>query len=277
MGLPYAEVIGEPISHSKSPLIHNHWLGQLGMDAEYRATHVQSRDLSQFLRERRSDPDWLGCNVTIPHKQAAVPFVDRCSKDARAIGAVNCIVPRGDALIGDNSDVDGIAAALDAIALERRSVAVIGGGGAARAALAYLARRHVQAINFVVRDPPKAGGLKQIVPEAIVRIGSFEDASHLLDGAAAIINASPLGMTGCPQMPLDLLAAISRQPDAVLFDMVYDPVATSFLSSGQSQRIDGLLMLVGQAARAFELFFGEAPPASDPHIRTLLIGASSAS
>lgn len=260
MGLPYAEVIGDPIAQSKSPLIHNQWLARLGIAGEYRATHVRAAELSAYFEERRSDPDWRGCNLTIPHKQAALEFVSALDRTADAVGAVNCIVPRAGELVGYNSDVDGVAAALEGIALERRKVAVLGGGGAARAALTYLARQHVSAINVLVRNPNGAQNLKLLAEAGVVNIGSFDDASRFLAGAALVINASPLGMTGCPAMSRGLLAAIGEQPRAALFDMVYDPPTTAFLSAGGSQRIDGLSMLVGQAARAFELFFGVWPP-----------------
>src|SRR5436305_1809534 len=127
----YAEVIGNPIAHSKSPAIHAFWLKKLGLEGDYKAILVT--DLSAYFAARRGDPDWRGCNVTAPHKEAVIPFLD----EASAIGAVNCIVREGERLIGLNSDVDGIAEAL--AGADRTKVMLIGGGGAAKAARAALA------------------------------------------------------------------------------------------------------------------------------------------
>src|SRR3954452_6232006 len=133
---PYAEVIGNPIAHSKSPAIHNFWLTRLGIEADYRATLVT--ELADYFEARRGDPDWRGCNVTAPHKQNVIPFLD----EASPIGAVNCIVRDGDRLVGLNTDVDGIR---EALGLSPSSptkaggganldkVVLIGAGGAARA------------------------------------------------------------------------------------------------------------------------------------------------
>ena len=109
---PYAEVIGDPIAHSKSPQIHRHWLQQTGLDGDYRATRVSREGLAGYFAERRADPDWRGCNVTIPHKENVAPLIDDVASDAAAIGAVNCVIREGDRLVGYNSDVNGIAAAL---------------------------------------------------------------------------------------------------------------------------------------------------------------------
>ncbi|HEV2594387.1 MAG TPA: shikimate dehydrogenase [Sphingomicrobium sp.] len=259
MGLPYAEVIGDPIVHSKSPLIHNQWLARLGIEGEYRATQVRADELSGYFEKRRHDPDWRGCNVTIPHKEASLKHLSALEPTANAVGAVNCIVPRAEGLFGYNSDVDGVAAALSGIVLDQATVAIVGGGGAARAAVIYLAQQQVSAINVLVRDPDRAQKLKVLAAAGVVNIGAINEASKFLEGAKVVINASPLGMSGCPEMSPKVIVAVKDHPAAVLFDMVYDPVTTTFLSAGGSQRIGGMSMLVGQAARAFELFFGASP------------------
>ena len=270
----YAEVIGDPIAHSKSPLIHQHWLTELGIAAEYRATRVQRGALADYLQSRRSDPNWRGCNVTIPHKEAVLRHLDQVDERASAIKAVNTVVPTADGLAGFNTDVDGVAAALNGTKLAGRKVAVIGGGGAARAALAYLSDQNASEVVLLVRSPEKARKVAAVFDGKLL-IGSFDDAIPLLDRAAAIINASPLGMTGCPQMPEQLLAAIAAQSAATRFDMVYSPLRTRFLAAGQGPAVDGLTMLVGQAARAFELFFDKPAPRSDA-LRELLTQASGA-
>jgi shikimate dehydrogenase len=267
----YAEVIGDPIAQSKSPIIHKHWLNELGIDGDYQRTRVAADDLAPFLERRRSDSDWRGCNVTIPHKERIIPLLDRLDAGAEAIGAVNCIIPENGELVGYNTDVDGVAAALNDAQLEGRKASMIGAGGGARAVVAYLAGRPAQ-IAVLVRNPSKAEPLRALAEH--VEILPFDQADVAFGGAAAIINASPLGMAGADPMPQLLLDAVrDHAAGATLFDMVTTPAETEFLSIGQeagAQCADGLTMLVGQAARAFELFFGAPAPSPDAHLRDLL-------
>jgi shikimate dehydrogenase len=270
----YAEVIGDPIEQSRSPLIHKFWLEQSGLIGDYRRTRVPGEDLAGYFRNRRSDPDWRGCNVTIPHKENVLAHLDELEPRAAAIGAVNCVVRSARGLIGYNSDVDGIAEALDDVVVEGRKAAMIGGGGAARAAVAYLASRRAGQVAILVRDPKKVEPLRALAAGTSCEIARLESADALFDGAAVMINASPLGMAGCSEMPAELLAAASRHAAAAtLFDMVYEPVATPFLGGGRQaggRTVDGLTMLVGQARKAFELFFGEPSPHVDAALRDLL-------
>jgi shikimate dehydrogenase len=153
MERPYAEVIGDPIGHSKSPAIHGFWLGKLGLDADYRAVHVLSDGLADHFAERRQDAAWRGCNVTVPHKQAVIPFVDELSPLAGEVGAVNLITPQGSRLAADNSDVLGIINSLppDLLAKPPIRMCLIGSGGAARAALAAFNRLPVGEVGLNVR------------------------------------------------------------------------------------------------------------------------------
>jgi shikimate dehydrogenase len=270
----YAEVIGDPIEQSRSPLIHKFWLEQSGLTGDYRRTRVPGEELAGYFRDRRSDPDWRGCNVTIPHKENVLAHLDELEPHAAAIGAVNCVVRSARGLIGYNTDIDGIAEALDDVVLEGRKVAMIGGGGAARAAVACLASRRVGEVAILVRDPKKAEALRSLAAGTSCEIAHLESAEAMFDGAVVMINASPLGMAGCPEMPAKLLAAATRYAAAAtLFDMVYEPVETPFLAGGRQaggRTVDGLTMLVGQARKAFELFFGELPPHFDAALRDLL-------
>lgn len=273
MKRPYAEVIGDPIGHSRSPTIHRYWLEQLGIDADYEATWVMPAELSGYLAARRDDPHWRGCNVTIPHKQAVMPLLDAIDAQAAAIGAVNCVL-RGEAgLIGRNSDIDGIAAALDGADLADRKVALIGAGGAARAAVRYLLDSDVAEIALIVRNPEKAREIVALDP-AKFSLHPFDQSAAALAGAAAIINASPLGMSGAAPMPPHLLDAIAANAaGTILFDMVYQPLETHFLKVGREHRgipVDGLAMLIGQARAVFEGFFGERPPDDQGRLRALL-------
>lgn len=270
----YAEVIGDPIAQSKSPIIHKYWLEQLGVAGDYRRTLVQAADLSAFLNQRRTDPEWLGCNVTIPHKEAAAALVDRLEPDARRIGAVNCVVPRDGALAGYNTDIDGIAAALGTADIHGGKAVVIGAGGAARAAVAYLAQGGVGELVILARNPNRAKALQTLFPEHPLYILPFYEAEAAFGGATAIINASPLGMRGADPMPQSIAAAVRSRPGgATVFDMVTTPARTELLAAAEAAGgcpIDGIVMLVGQAARAFELFYGTAAPSPDQKLRDLL-------
>jgi shikimate dehydrogenase len=271
----FAEVIGDPIAQSKSPVIHKYWLKQLGIEGDYLKTLVPSDELEQFVSRRRSDPDWLGCNVTIPHKVSVIPILNGVTESAAQIGAVNCVERRvaygSDRLVGHNTDIDGVAAALDDTELEGRKAAVIGAGGGARALITYLAGRHAR-VTILARNPAKAYPLRALVGD--IEILPLDSADEGIKGAAAIINASPLGMAGAPSMPSSLLEAVARNAvGATLFDMVTTPTATPFLAAGLTSAdriVDGLTMLVGQAASAFEFFFGAPAPPPDDALRDLL-------
>lgn len=271
---PFAEVVGDPVDHSKSPLIHEYWLRQLGLAGDYRQQRIARTELDRYLLERRSDPDWRGCNVTIPHKQAVLACLDHIDKNARRIGAVNIIVPRDGGLTGYNSDVNGIATALQGVDLKGSTVIMIGAGGAARAAAAYLGDCGVRRLTILVRDPLKAEGLRALVPGAQIEILPLTGTRVLEAAPAVVINASPLGMTGGPAMPGELLDELVRHArTALFFDMVYAPLDTGFIAAGRrggATIADGLTMLIGQAARAFELFFFEAPPEPVAGLRALL-------
>jgi len=267
--MQFAEVIGDPIAQSKSPIIHRYWLEQLRIEGDYIRTRVAADELPDFIASRRADPEWRGCNVTIPHKQAIMPLLDRLDPGAEAIGAVNCVVSAEDGLAGYNSDIDGVAAALDSVELKGRKAVVIGAGGGARAVVAYLAQRNAE-IVALARNPAKADELSSLAP---VRILPLAQEANAFQGASVIVNATSLGMAGADPMPKSLLELVrANSGDAILFDMVTTPADTEFLTCGD-RTVDGLTMLVGQARRAFELFFGSSPPRGDAELRRLLTGA----
>jgi shikimate dehydrogenase len=269
----YAEVIGDPVDQSKSPLIHRHWLQQLSLERDYLRSRVAPGALGSFLEERRADSRWRGCNVTIPHKQTIVALVDVLDEQARSIGAVNCIVPGERGLGGYNTDIDGIAAVLDEVDLAGRTAVMIGAGGAARAAAVYLARRDVGKLVILVRDPKKAEVFARLMPRTTVEMRQMSEAEGV-GRPAVVVNASPLGMAGQPPFSAGLLEILGgAAPSALFFDMVYEPVETDFLKAGHAGGAciaDGLTMLIAQAARAFELFFKVPPPPPDRALRDLL-------
>lgn len=266
--MTYAEVIGDPISHSKSPLIHRFWLEALGMTGDYHATRVDADGLAGYFAARRDDPDWRGCNITIPHKIAALDHVADPGGVRESIGAINTVF-RGDGgvLTGTNTDAGGFYAPLAEVDLVGKPVVVIGAGGAARAILFALSRLGVGPVTLLNRSPLKGAAL-------LARFGLKGQVLPLaapLPPAALLVNASPLGMAGQPPLTIDL----APLPDgAIVYDIVYAPLETELLAAADARglaTIDGLEMLIGQAAFAFEILFDAAPPRDrDDDLRALL-------
>lgn len=269
--LPYAEVIGDPIAQSKSPLIHGFWLDALGLAGDYRRCHVISDGLAAYIAERRVDSDWRGCNVTMPHKGAVMDLVDDPGDIRGTIGAMNTIVRQPDgSLIGTNTDAAGFYSPLAELDLEGAPVAVVGAGGAARAVLFALARANVGPVTILNRSPLKAMGLLATFGLK----GGVVGLDAQLPPAQLLVNASSLGMKGQPPLDLDLSPLAD---DAIVYDLVYSPLRTGLLEAAEARgldTVDGLDMLIGQAALAFELFFGATPPEGrDEELRALLTAA----
>jgi shikimate dehydrogenase len=276
MAIPYAEVIGDPIGHSKSPLIHKFWLEKLGLEADYRATRVNPAELPRYLAERRNDVSWRGCNVTAPLKQAAAELVGAPAAICEFVGAVNCVTRTPfSCLVGTNTDLAGVAEALKGVPLESGNVVLIGAGGAARAALCYLLRQGVERVVVAARDRSKADRLAQMMVRGgrtWVEGAALDEAGGEIRNAALIVNATPMGMANGVPMHQSVLDNLAQ--GQVAFDMVYAPPETQFLTVARERRataLDGLAMLIGQAAPAFELFFGARPPRQhDAELRGLL-------
>ncbi len=286
MTRPYAEVIGDPIAQSKSPAIHNFWLQRLGLEADYRACQVVSSGLNDYVAQRRLDPLWRGCNVTMPHKQSVIPHLDALDSLAGRIGAVNTIRRDADGLlIGCNTDANGFLEPLRPLLKERhlfRMARVLGTGGAARAIVAALAGEGV-VIVLAGRDPAKARALlDELDPGGenhATDLAHFsEETDFLFDDRQGcfdlVVNASPLGMAGQPPLAFDLSHA---PPGSIFYDIVTHPLQTPLLQAarqGGFRTLDGLNMLIGQAAEAFEHFFGCPPPREpgDRDLRALLTG-----
>lgn len=284
MGVPYAEVIGDPIAHSKSPIIHRFWLEKLRIDADFRRTLVPAGRLAAHLAARREDPDWVGCNLTMPHKQAAIGILEEIDAAARRIGAVNTVVRGGDGarLVGHNTDGAGFLEPLQPLLARShlfRMARILGAGGAARAvvdalrgrgfALVVAARRLDQARQLVEGSDPDFNHAVALDHFARPTAFAFDDRAGIFD---LVVNATPLGMAGKAPLGLDFSHV---PPGAVLYDIVYDPLETPMLAEARRRghpTIDGLAMLIGQAALAFAKFFGTAPPREhDAELRALLV------
>lgn len=285
MSQPYAEVIGDPVAHSKSPTIHRFWLAKLGIDADYRATRVSADELPEFLAGRGDDLHWRGCNVTMPLKQAVQPHLYSVEEPARTIGAVNTIYPAFDRLLaGQNTDAAGFLEPLKPLLAQRhyfRMARVLGTGGAARAIVHALAGEGFTLV-LAGRDPGKARALlDELAPHrehyavSLAHFGqatnfAFDDREGCLD---LVVNATPLGMRGHPALAFDFSHA---PPGSIVYDIVTDPVQTPLLQAaeiGSFRTVDGLDMLIGQAAAAFRQFFRHpAPRKHDAELRALLTG-----
>ena len=297
MRFPYAEVIGNPISHSKSPLIHKFWLEKLGLEGDYRTSLVSEGKLAAYLTARTADPDWRGCNVTMPHKAIALEMADELDADAEAAQAVNLLVPSGDGrLLGTNTDVKGFRETIPGVGgsypdYVATQVSLIGTGGAARAAMVAL-RGFYSEVTVFSRDKARSDafsnayslgadyGFSGHVEDLAVRCleydpnypdmkpnyGVFQRYSEL------IINASPLGMKGLPELNVALEGLPS---DTVVYECVYDPVDTALVTRAKQNGLrvlDGLCLLIAQAAASFDRFYGASPPREyDYELRELLL------
>ena len=251
MSIPYAEVIGDPIAHSKSPLIHKFWLEKLGIEADYRATQIGPNELSEYVAARRLDPNWLGCNVTMPHKLSISAHLDHLNPHARRIGAVNVVMRYEDELVGLNTDWQGINLALPFEAAKGKDVVLIGAGGAGRAAMEELRMAGPKFLTLLNRDEAKA---RELLRHFAIE-GTAGPLAAGIPPADLLINASALGMSGFPKLEVDL--SLLRRA-AVVMDMVYTPLETKLLQQARDKglrAIDGLSMLIWQAAMAFRLFF----------------------
>jgi shikimate dehydrogenase len=280
---PYAEVIGDPIAQSKSPAIHNFWLEKLGAPGSYDRALVLPGSVAKYLDTARANAAWRGCNVTMPHKQAVMPLLDRLDPLAARIGAVNTVVREDDdSLTGYNTDVAGFLEPLAPWLAQKhlfRMARVLGTGGAARAIVAGLSEQGCL-IVLAGRDPAKAQAILDELARGTdhhaVDIAhfapptdfAFDDREGCLD---LIVNASPLGMAGQPPLAFDLSHA---PPGSVVYDIVTHPLETPLLRKARAAglaTVDGLAMLIGQAAVAFEKFFGVAAPREhDAELRRIL-------
>lgn len=262
-----AGVIGWPIAHSKSPLIHRFWLEKLGLDGDYSRFPVAPQRLADFVRALPA-MGLRGVNVTVPHKLDCMALLDELAPSAQAVGAVNTIVVAADGrLCGHNTDVLGIAGPAG-IAMAGRAVLVIGSGGAARAGAAAARRSGAAALWLMARNQAQASLIQAQtgLPGGVI---GWEE--PLPAEIALLFNATSLGMVGQPPLHLDL-SPLGH--DCVVFDAVYAPLETPLLAAARARglpTINGLAMLIGQAAEAFRLFFGASPPREhDAHLQALL-------
>jgi shikimate dehydrogenase len=262
-------VIGWPAAHSRSPLIHNYWIKQQGLDAEYRVEAVAPEQFADFVKSLR-ERGYIGANVTVPHKEAALVLSEPDDR-ARAVGAANTLWHSDGVLRSTNTDVEGFLANLDNATpgwdrgLE--VAVVLGAGGGARAVIFALIARDVQRIYIINRTRQRIDALQKQFG-ARVRAAGWDETTGLLGGAGLLVNTTTLGMTGQPPLDMNLRCPASL----VVADLVYDPLMTRLLAVARERGLrtaDGLGMLLHQAVRGFELWFGVRPQVT-PELRSLV-------
>ena len=265
-------VIGWPIEHSRSPLIHNHWLDRYGIEGTYEKCAVAPEELERFLRAM-PETGWAGCNVTVPHKEKVFGLVETDDPFTRRLGAVNTVYVRDGRLHGTNTDGIGFVRNLQVRAPRWQAAGgpavVLGAGGAARAVVAALIDAGVPEVRIVNRTEERAKALAGMFGAA-ASARDWMQRADLLSDCTLLVNTTTLGMTGAP--PLDLeLARLA--PDAVVYDIVYAPLETDLLSRARARGnpvVDGLGMLLHQAAPGFALWFGVEPEVTD-ELRALIV------
>ncbi|MGA0715786.1 MAG: shikimate dehydrogenase [Gemmobacter sp.] len=271
--IPLAGVIGDPIAHSRSPRLHGHWLARYGLPGHYVPLHVAAADLAAVLAAMPR-MGFVGANVTLPHKVAALALATRATDRAARIGAANTLtfLPEG-GFEADNTDGEGFLRNLRQGAPGWNPAAgpalVLGAGGAARAVLAALIDAGVPEIRLANRTAAATADLAAAFGP-VIRPCAWEDRAAALAGAATLVNATSLGLAGTPalEMPLDALA-----PGALVTDLVYTPLETPLLADARTRGaavVDGLGMLLHQAAPGFERWFGRAPEVDEALRRVAL-------
>jgi shikimate dehydrogenase len=257
-----ALLIGHPLGHSLSPAFQNAAFRAAGIEAEYGLADVPPENLASVVASLRAD-EMLGANVTVPYKQAVIPFLDNLSDEARALGAVNTIVNRSGHLHGLNTDVPGFAADLreHGIDIEGKSVIMLGAGGAARGVAAALVGMGVARLVIANRTPERAAAIAAQYPQLTVATSAESAIMHdALADTAMIVNATSVGLRG-DDIPIIEGALVHLSPHAVVYDLIYRPTALLRAAEARGLRaIDGLGMLVHQGALAWEQWIGQPAP-----------------
>ncbi|GAA6180723.1 MULTISPECIES: shikimate dehydrogenase [unclassified Shimia] len=271
--IPLAGVIGNPIAHSKSPLVHGHWLKTYGIAGHYVPIEVEADALGDVLKAMPK-MGFVGCNVTLPHKERILQFVDQITDRATLIGAVNTIIFRNDgSIMGDNTDGYGFIENLRQGAPNWDAASgpavVLGAGGAARAVVASLLDAGAPEILLTNRTRVRADNLRKDFG-ARVKVMEWVQAGNILEEAATLVNTTSLGMTGKSELrvPMDGL-----RKETLVTDLVYTPLTTNFLRTAQEAgcvTVDGLGMLLHQAVPGFERWFGRRPVVDDTTRRVVL-------
>ena len=260
-----AAVIGDPVEHSLSPQLHNFWLQAHQIPARYEKYPVSEKELKSFFTQL-PHTGLYGINVTVPHKEKIIPYLEDMEEEAREIGAVNTVcVTAEKKLLGKNTDCYGFIAALKAshpkIELSGKAVTILGAGGAARAILYGLLKERVRAV-ICNRTREKARSLARSMAGP-VHVVPWQERQRLLSETDILINTTVLGMHGQPAMELSLS---TLKPQAIVCDIIYQPRYTPLLQQAQYYNhaiIEGIDMLIYQAVPAFKAWFGVTPAVTE--------------
>lgn len=265
-------VIGWPIEHSRSPLIHGHWLKHYGIDGSYEKRAVEPDQLETFLKTLGAQ-GFRGCNVTVPHKEGAFALADIKHESAKAIGAANTLWVEDGQLHAASTDGEGFMMHLGESAPAWQGtaapVAVLGAGGAARAIVYALLQNGVSEIRIFNRTFARADEVARHFGGS-VRALPWDEREPQSRDCTLLVNTTSLGMTGAPPLALDLAG---MRPDAVVADIVYAPLETNLLRDARGrglQAVDGLGMLLHQAVPGFEKWFGVRPAVTED-LRSLVL------
>lgn len=262
-------VIGSPIAHSRSPLIHSYWLNQLGINGSYKSVLVEPADLKTFLSQLSAN-GYVGCNVTLPHKEAALPFIDVIDDSVKAIGALNTVYLKNSQTHATSTDGEGflqnVIASIPDFEFAGKNVVLLGAGGSAKAIIERLLRVDVQSVTVANRTVERAQQLAKTFGSKIIPL---ELSAVNLNSCDLLVNTTSQGMSGQPALAID----ISTLPQhAVVADIVYVPLKTNLIRTAEARghcTVPGLGMLLHQAVRGFELWFGVKPEVT-PALYTLI-------
>ncbi len=260
MTIPRAFVMGHPIAHSRSPMLHGYWLERYRISGSYEPIDIAPEALADFFTRFR-DAGWVGGNVTVPHKTAVIPFLDRVDEAAEAIGAVNTIWRDDDSLVGGNTDAAGFMGNIDELVpgwdeTAKRAV-LLGAGGAARAATYGLRARGLE-VSVCNRTIATAQALAAHFGDRVSAHG-LDALPALMGECDLLVNTTSLGMLGKPPLQIDLSPL---KADAIVYDIVYVPLETDILKAAKARgnrTVDGLGMLLHQAVEGFAHWFGRRP------------------
>jgi shikimate dehydrogenase len=254
-------IIGWPVAHSRSPMIHNCWLGQHQIDGSYEHAAVAPEDFDKFFSSL-SEQGFIGGNVTLPHKHVAFALCDKTTPIAARLEAVNTFWFEDGRLCGDNTDGEGFLGSLDESAPgwdERTAKAVVlGAGGAARAIVHALEARKIKRIIIVNRTRARAEEVAAAI-DGPVEVEDWAKLGQALDGADLLVNTTSLGMKGQPELEIDLTPLANS---AIVSDIVYVPLETELLAKAKARGLvtsGGLSMLLHQAVPGFQRWFGVRP------------------
>ena len=266
-----AGVIGDPINHTRSPLIHNYWIKKNNINCFYIPLNVKSSELEKklnFIREL----GFCGLNVTIPHKEKIINLADEIMESAKVIGAANTIYFKDGKIIADNTDTYGFYQSIlknfPKYNFRKEKVLVFGSGGAARAVTSVFLKEKAFEISIINRNRERAERLRDVLSPRI-NIYDWNDYSKALFDASTVVNTTSLGNIGFEKFSIDLKGV---RKNGIAIDLVYNPLKTSFMKKAEKENlkvINGLDMLIYQAKKGFQQWFNKTPTYT-PELRKLI-------